>query len=520
MEETRTRIRHKLQSSKVSFDDLAPLIEHDPALCLNMLQRAVKLNPDCQNHISGAASCLSLIGMQELVRLMKSLPAVRADSDDPQQLLYLRALQTAHLAGNLAAWWTQIKGNPSVSYARWSTMLASAPLWAWLRTWPQAGNWFYRLSEGDDLTRATHTVFGKDPRPWQKLCVQLHLPLMAMEVFSDGHWPTEQQWQTLRRADPRDLNNQRPLLHACQQPAMIALMANQLAWQLHIAPLGAHFQRWLDLAAHWLGKPVFILLPQVRDIQLGTSRQQHSSQGTGLHLLLSPHPTHQPYPWIGQADAAVSSTATVSQQPGGVDFTPLDTLPRPALPDPGHRHTDDAFMKKLLRQLQQEPDSFGDWHYLMRGMLKGVTDGIGLPSACIALLNKEKTALKVFYSEGMSDQTPMRRFIVDLRRPSLFSKLLAKPTSLMLTAENREKYLANLPEAVTALLPPQAMMMSIDAGAAPIGLVMGFAAENQPQLTAEEYASFTQLCRITSQSLATLRVNTEARRRATASQRT
>jgi len=58
--------------------------------------------------------------------------------------------------------------------------------------------------------------------------------------------------------------------------------------------------------------------------------------------------------------------------------------------------------------------------------------------------------------------------------------------------------------------------MSIDAGAAPIGLVMGFAAEHQPELSQAEYISFKNLCQVTSQSLATLKANTEKRRRAAA----
>ena len=442
---------------------------------------------------------------------MKHLPVVEANTTDASEILYRRALLTAHFAGNLAAWWAQIKGNPSVSYARWSSMLASAPLWAWLRQQPQSVNWFYRLSQGDDLQRATAKVFGKDNKPWQLLARRLHLPHMAEEVFTNGHWPDAAQWQTLRRHDPRDLDNQRSLLHLCQQPAMLALMANQLAWHLHLAPESRLFQRWLTLVAHWLGKPSFMLMADLRELQLGTSRQQNSTHGTGLHLLLSPVATREPYDWIAPAEATQTIQSPARPKSSGVDFVPMDTRPKPAAVVETTRHSDENYMGNLLKQLQQ-PDSFGDWHYLMQGMLKGVTEGIGMPSACIALLNKEKTALKVFYSEGLNEQAPMRRFLVDLRKPSLFTKLLEKPASLLLTPENRGRFLNGLPTTVTQLLPQQTMMMSIDAGAAPIGLVMGFAAEGQTPLSNSEYITFKNLCQMTSQGLTTLRTSSEARR--------
>jgi hypothetical protein len=522
LEETRDLVRHALKSKKVSFDHVAPAIERDAALCLNLLQVAADQNPECLPQISGAASCLSLLGMQELVRLMKHLPVVERGTTDTSEQLYRAVIHTAGFAGNLAASWAQVRGNPSSSYARWATMLSSAPLLAWLRVWPQSGNWFYCLSEGDELVSAIRSVFGDDLKQWSLLARQLRLPQAAEDMFVRSNWPEQQQWRRLRRHDPRDLDNQRDLLHQCLQPMMIPLMAHHLAWHLHMSPEDIHTRRWTALVSHWLGKPQYVLQPQIRELQLLSSLQQHSSAGTGLHLLLSPHACRQQYPWIAPAEKK-----TVEQRPqdstpktaGSVEFVPADTRPKPGTDVARERHQDDDYMKKLLKQIQQEPDSFGDWHYLMRGMLRGVTEGIGLPSACIALLNKEKTALKVFYAEGMSEQAAMKRFIVDLRKPSIFNKLLEKPASLLLTPANRDKFLVRLPESVTQLLPAQTMMMSIDAGASPIGLVMGFGNEDQNALSQAEFIAFKNLCSITSQSLATLRASTLAKRPAAAQSR-
>lgn len=510
LEESKQRIHQQMHNRSVSFEDLATSVEQDPALCLHLLRLSVERHPGCNEQISGAASCLSLLGMQELVRLIKHLPIVSAGTDDHKQQLYRRALLTAQLAGNLAAVWAASKGNTSVSYARWSAMLTSAPLWLALLHYEPAQNWLCLLSRGHELAASTRAIFGDPLSALQTLAGRLSLPLMAAAVFNQQHWPSARQWRTLRRNDPRDLDNQRPLLHLCQQPAMISLMANSLAWHWHIAPDSRHCKRWQTLISHWLGKPEPMLQPELRQLQVATTHQQHSSIATGLHLLVSPQTAVQEYPRVG------NTTPTPATEIATEAHKPVAEAHRPQAAESNGRHVNEPYMKKLLRQLQQEPDSFGDWHYLMRGMLKGVCEGIGLASACIALLNKDKTLLKVFYLEGMSEQAPMRRFVVDLRKPSLFNKLLEKQACLLLSEENRQHFLQHLPAATRDLIPPQCMMMSISAGAAPVGLVMGFAAEHQPQLSQTEYRHFKNLCQVTSQSLAALKVNTEKKRLAVA----
>jgi len=521
LQETRERIRHHLQQAKVSFDELAPVIESDPALCMNLLMLAARQHPGCVEQISGAASCLSLLGMQELVRLMKHVEVINITPEDDHQQVYRRAVLCSRLAGNLAAEWAAIKGTPTISYARWSTMLTMAPFWAWLKHWPAAANWLYLLSQGQDMQRATHTLFGNDEKHWLLIMRHLHMPVMAQEVYISTNKPTSAQWRLLRRTDPRDLDNQRPLIHICQAPAMISLMANQLAWQLHIAPYGSKAWRWIVLTSHWLGKPVHQIAPRVRQLQLQTSRQQQSTLGTGVHLLLSPQTERELYPWIAtDADTAAAvqpaETALVAEpaQPLQTESAtaepPAETAPAeaPAAAGDDDRHSDDAYMKKLLYQLQQEPDSFGDWHFLMKSMLKGVTRGLGLPHACVALLNKDKTLLKTIYAEGLPDSAPIRGLAVDLTSPSLFSKILEKPAGVMLSPANREKFLARLPNTVTRIMPQQAVIMSINAGARPIGVVIGYTSTDADAVSEHEYMGFKNLCLTTSKSLAALKANT------------
>ena len=160
LKETRDALRVELKNPQVSFESLVPVAERDPALCWHLLQKAVNHNPGCREQIHGVYNCLSLLGMQELIILVKKLPVIEDHPEDASQKVYRQALYTAHMAGCLAAQWASAKGTPT-STAYWSAMLANSILWPWLLLDQSSHNWFHYLSEGDDLSTASRKVFGK-----------------------------------------------------------------------------------------------------------------------------------------------------------------------------------------------------------------------------------------------------------------------------------------------------------------------------------------------------------------------
>lgn len=504
--ESRERVRQQMRSNRVNFDDLSKIVEQDPALCLHLLMSAVSQNPDCREQISGAASCLSLLGMEELVKLIKKLPVVSADSESRQHRLYRRAVHCSGMAGELAVQWAAIKGNQSVSYARWSAMLTAAPMWLWLLNDELSQNWLHSLSQGQDLIAAANHCFGSQHlKDWQQLADALCLPQLAIDCYYPQNWLKQPEWQLLRKHDPRDLDDQRKLRHQMQAPHMMSIMANSLVWHWHISPLGKRSQRWLALVCHWLGKPVALQMAELRKIQLIISRRQQDALSSGLALLLSPEPTAFDYPKIVPQKPDPKPDRSSENAVAKAVVTPLPERPE--------RQPDHSYLKKLMQQLQHSPDSFGDWHYLMRGVLKGICHGVGLSSACIALLNKDKTMLKVFYAEGVAEQDLIRRLTIDLRKTNIFAKLLEKPASLLITTENRARFMRGLPEQTQQRLPEQLVTMSINAGNKPIGIVIAYNDGGKEGLIPAEYMAFKNLCQTASSSLAELRCNTERQRR-------
>ncbi|MGB1092218.1 MAG: HDOD domain-containing protein, partial [Oceanobacter sp.] len=301
LEETRHRLHHRLRDEHISFQELAPLVEMDAALCLNLQRHAVRINPDCLHQITGAANCLSLIGFKEVVRLVKRLPIVSAKTEVEEEKLYRLMLHNAAYAGTLNACLSAMKQSNNQATAKWSGMLASAPLWIWILKEPAARNWIYYLTLGQEATTASRMVFGQAIKEWQRLAMRLALPPLAMEFWKPDHWPTVRQWQSLRKLDPRDAEPKpnRELIHLCQQPAISLICANLLAVHTMALPFGKTFQRWLSITANMLGKPEPVLYSQLRQAMLSIAFQQQSAYGSGVYYWLSPAATQLPISlWI------------------------------------------------------------------------------------------------------------------------------------------------------------------------------------------------------------------------------
>lgn len=128
---TRKSFQQLLHRARLSFDGLAKVAEQDPAICLHMLLHIKDQTPDSLGKINTAAGCISLLGMENVVKLVKSLPVLDAYPKKRSERNYMNTLHSAVLAGRLASRWSQFKPGLNQHQAQWAAMLASAPLWAW-----------------------------------------------------------------------------------------------------------------------------------------------------------------------------------------------------------------------------------------------------------------------------------------------------------------------------------------------------------------------------------------------------
>lgn len=502
---TRKSFRRLLSKASLSFEGLANIAEQDPAICLHMLLHIAKRSPRSLEQISSAAGCISLLGMEDVVHLVKQLPLVSETSTRRSERNYVAMLHTAALAGRLAGQWAKLKPGMNQHQAHWAAMLASAPFWPWHLIHVEASQEvLHQLANNKEITPAFQDCFStldkKHLKRWRNLAKQLSLPSVCQSLWQENLWPIIGSWKILRHTNVLHIEGNKQLKHQCQQSEMLIYCSNMLAMHYRIGAYRYKSQRWVKLTAHLLNLETDIVHREVIDQSLQLARQ--GMLLSSVNSLLAPTHSRIPYPSSIHCEQRAISMTMERDVPIAVN--------KPAAV-PVHRKIDHRKMKKLLHQLEQEAESFGDWHFLMRSVLKGITEGIGLKHAYVMIQNKLGTAAKVYYQQGLAETDPLCQFGIALDKASVFKKMLEKPASLMITDQNREKMLRGISPAQQSVLPQQFMMMSLFSNDRPIGIIfadLGGAEHNLP-MQPSEYIAFKSLCMAANKSLGKLALATQ-----------
>jgi len=504
---TRRAMRRQLKKTSLSFDSLAKLAERDPAICLHMLLRIAERNPSSVEQITSASSCIGLLGMEEVVKLVKSLKVVEEHSPDQRLRNYVATLHSAALAGRLAAEWAKHKPGMSPHQAQWAAMLASAPLWSWhIHQVEALQATLNALSSGNELHKALQHGFGDNLKNWQLLNRQLFLPVACQALWNNRNWPNAEGWAALRRHSLSEMDGHRQLKHQCQQAEMLIYLANMQALHSRFGLSSRLSDRWLAITSHYLNQRPQQVHEQLRNEVLSMAREEMMQ--LSVNSLLSPAGDQAQIPTAIHCIPDMPKPELMEMER---DEPALAQQPKPVQAAAQPLIQQDK-LKKLMRQMSQSPESFGDWHFLMRTVLKGVAEDIGLHRAYIAIVNRQQTGLKVYYQEGLAETDPLCSSPLSMQKPNIFKKLLEKPAGLMITDQNREKMLRGIPASQQALLPQQFMMMSLFANQRPIGIMFADAGASSTAETApiqpSQYMTFKTLGLTTSKSLGKLAANT------------
>ncbi|MDF1762426.1 MAG: hypothetical protein P1U57_03365 [Oleibacter sp.] len=515
-------LRNELKKSTVSFASLSLLVERDPALCWHLQQAAMTISGTSP---SNAQQCLATIGMSDLIKCVKDLPQLQPVSNNSETnsatARYQEALFTAHMSGCLAAQWAAAKGQTNIADAHWSAMLMHSLIWPWLLLHPHSHNWLYHIAHGRDLMTAAKRVFGVNSENWQRLGRRHHLPEDIQTLLTPDRWPTSRDLKTLRRNDPRKIDGQKALLHASKRPEWTTLTAATTAWHLHIAPESSCSERWQSISSHVQGRPLNVIQSDCRQVQIEQAHLRHSGFAGGLALLASPEPIHLDY-----EEVPIKAVPDVVQSPepiadnkdarsASVAGIPAAQIPLPNLSNKEvaiekrekkySEPSNAVYLSRILEQLRQEPASFGEWNYLMQGMLKGVSKGIGIECACVALTNQTRDSLRIFYEENSFTETSFTGIKWPMNDVPLLQHLMEKSAALQLPSERVSTYLRGLPETLLEHIGRHVVIMSIHAGGRPIGIVIAFNKSSKKAITESQYQSFKELCGVTSKGLTALK---------------
>ncbi len=162
---------------------------------------------------------------------------------------------------------------------------------------------------------------------------------------------------------------------------------------------------------------------------------------------------------------------------------PDEELPMPDL----------ASFDAVMAEIALHMDGSLHLNELMKLVLKGMRDGVGLKRVVFALLNQDRSQLRARFVVGAPEGTPLRQFQFDMQQPSLFSKMAGKQQAFWLNDTTRAKVETLLDAEIRRITAVQQFfVMTVAVQDKVIGM---FYVDREDQaLDAIAYDKFKQLC--------------------------
>ncbi len=488
MPTTKQAFKQELNKQQVNFNTLAKIAEQDPALCWH-LQRNISQQAHSKQHkINSAYQCLSLLGMQPIVNLVKNLPAISMQDNYAQN--YIEQLQTSVFCARLS-YDLALKTQPSkTQHIYWYALLSRAPLWRLSMQYPEFTQLFnHLLSKNINLIQANKQVFGENSSAqWLELAKCMRLPQAVIELYDQKTWLELKSLKQLRKQDPRQSNQpNKALLQKLQEVSLILQSTSGLTHSQLNAPQYARSFRWIALNAHVFGQQPSQILQQVRQTQLDFAHQGLHLSALGLDKLTAPC-LPAPMFHVTQTHQTKHTTAN------SLKSTSID------------------YLYNLINQFQQPKTHFKNWLSLMQAILNGIEQGLNLPIGAILLKNQTNTFISTHYSLDTPANESIKNLKVSHQTEGIIQKLMKQQSIIQITPNTHLPYLQKYADNVQQRIPKQSCLMSIHAGADPIGIVLCANEHANQPISPQQLQAFKALCLKASLGL------TELKRKRSASQ--
>uniref|UniRef100_UPI002598AD14 GAF domain-containing protein n=1 Tax=uncultured Deefgea sp. TaxID=1304914 RepID=UPI002598AD14 len=104
--------------------------------------------------------------------------------------------------------------------------------------------------------------------------------------------------------------------------------------------------------------------------------------------------------------------------------------------------------------------------------VRALAEGLGMQRIAFTLLMAAENALRARYVQGVTPTDPLHALRISLEKQHIFTKLLQKPQSFWLNADNYTQFSPHLPPELVAQIGAKSFCaMSIFVGAQPVGLI-------------------------------------------------
>jgi len=546
---TGKQLLREVGSANISLAKLSQRVLSDPVLCLHILKEANKLNQNKENEINNIEHCVTLLGLQRVQRLAKTLPVMKYRHKSSVDRNYVQSIIRSLFAAHIAKHWAELKHYGSSSEAFIAGLLYGVASWALWRFGSAEIRALERLVfvEKKSFAIAEQEILGCSfleiayalARRWSlpsavREALDPRAQINLKFIAAINHSPSINGYPQL---PDRDRNS----ILLCGN-ANRALLANWLANQCNTDWYAPKNQRVLRLASAVLRQPVEHTYHQTQQLALQVSRR-YAMKGIELpaeRLIFPPQsvdPTSRRCSLIGPLDichlaetdekeavamnaielaknkqlakkrkTAQKQTKTASQ-PKQKTQAMFAEIKAQRSSRPKSRINEDLF-RQVLQALKEHKDQYQNPHEVLQLTSQAACYSLGLARSVVLQTNANQSTLKTLYLEGEQTDSAMDGFSMRLLPNDFFTKILQKPTGLWLNHSNHKSLWPLIPgKFKQSIEVEEFMMMSIfSTPGTPVAILCADPGVSSGHASEQQYKAFKYLCQATSQCISRLNV--------------
>ncbi|MDH5183678.1 MAG: HDOD domain-containing protein [Gammaproteobacteria bacterium] len=157
---------------------------------------------------------------------------------------------------------------------------------------------------------------------------------------------------------------------------------------------------------------------------------------------------------------------------------------------------DEHSLEETLQRLTKEIDQSISMPAIMKLVMQGMHDGLGLNRVAFTMLSPDRSQLKTRAVMSLDDDWDIRHLHIPLKPDNLFTHLINRPQALWLNDENATKIWSHVPAELQDTLHADGFfVMSIYVKNRPIGLFYADRYNHEHRLDEHTYENFKRLCR-------------------------
>jgi HD-like signal output (HDOD) protein len=445
------RLKLLSASEQTDMGRLATIIESDPGLSVMLLRHINHIrHKHLRSEITTPRHALMMLGLQQLRLLLPTVSLVETLPRESQQRLRQQFSQAFHAAYQ-ARDWGRLRRDLSVDELFTTALLSNL------------GEMLLNLHAAAEVDKVYTLMLQKEMEPEEAQYVVFGFSFnqLTLEIARAWHLPN-------LLCDSMQAEN------ASNNRVLSIMLAAQLA----------------RCARHgWYTKSLNKLIDDIAEYMLSDS----AAIATLLHLNAVEAAHESSIYEVPHPAALLLLPATAPEEKKPVAKESADTL----LPSADETDFCLAPQRRVLARVLKtlnNPNETLPLKEVLRLVLEGMRDGLGLNRVVFAGLTPNKDQLRASYMLGSDSDPSFKRFTVDLHGHNLFVRLMDKQQSLWLDDNNRKKFFQLIPINFHKLINNDSFFaMSLVIRNKPVGLFYADRHNRNCRLDNESYKRFKQL---------------------------